>query len=406
MRKIFIYIAIGFTALLSGCYSPVGGIFNEGTEFSQLVFINKCSDEVKVSISESSWISPTDTIVLKPECGLWKLTKYEEDFYFNLNRIEIRYGDREPLVYDLYADIPYNPTAYGEGRVISLLDSKGRYQVLEFTDERRDAIYKKLEERKNFSMFTFGYPEEILESFTVPGSSEASFHSVFPVNSLCDKLSLGAAVKKEAESVDKIVIVDDVRFTPSSVYEYTDLNETMSHYDCKKYYYLEHLQKASLANFGCDFVALTGRTVEDMCKKSGVAATKVYFDEEEYFDDVTAPENILAVTDDTAFINNIQYGNLMILLVESDLSPIYVSERLSYATLIDDLLGVEGIDYYLITLDENAQFVCDVTGVDALRKYMDGFDNPSIHPISFSTTDFSGSTSFIHVQDIVLEKNK
>lgn len=403
MRKIFIYIAIGFTALLSGCYSPVGGIFNEGTEFSQLVFINRCSDEVKVSISESSWISPTDTIVLKPECGLWKLTKYEEDFYFNLNRIEIRYGDREPLVYDLYADIPYNPTAYGEGRVISLSDSKGWYQVLEFTDERRDAIYKKLEERKNFSMFTFGYPEEIFESFTVPGSSEASFHSVFPVNSLCDKLSLGAAVKKEAESVDKIVIVDDVRFTPSSVYEYTDLNETMSHYECKKYYYLNHLQKASLANFGCDFVALTGRTTKDMSKKCGVAATKVFYDGVEYFDVLTAPEDILAMTDDTAFIMKIQYGNIMILLVESDLSPNYVGERLMYSELSDDLLVYENIEYYLITLDETGQFVCEVSGEEALNKYMNGFDNPSIHPISFSTTDFSGFTSMIHVNDIIIE---
>lgn len=397
MRNIFKYLIIASTVLLSGCYSSVKGIWDYDDEYYQIVFINKCSETVRVSISDASWISPQDTIVLKPECGLWKHNIYDDYFYFSSQCMEIRYGDREPLVYDLYSDIPHNPGSYSERK--SLYDNKGEYMVFEFTDQKRDAIYKQLDDRKNFSMFSFGYPDEIPEAFTAPGSSETYFYCVYPVSSLHDKLSLGVAVKKEAETVDKITIVEDVKFTPSSVYNSTDLGETLNYFNSKKYYFLSHLQKASLANFGCDFVALTGRTPADMTKKCGVAATKVFFDKEDYFDDTTAPEELLAVADELAFVKRIQYGNIMILLIESDLSPNYVSDQLYYGELLEH----DGIDYYLITLDEAGEFICEATGEDALHKYRDGFDAPSIHPISFTTTDFSGLTSLIHVNDIVVE---
>lgn len=397
MKRIVIHILV-LTALFCACDNSLIMIDDGEVMQSQLVLINRSSEQVKVVLTGDNWICPEDTITLKPERGLWKYTR-EEDFYFHMDTLEVIYGNHEPIVYNIYSDLPYNPLTFYDKGHVDLWDDLGRYQVIEFTDDRRDAVLASLKERETFNMFTFGYPEDVMEQYTVPGSSETYFNMVFPVGRLHGDLALGVAVEKEAESVDKINIVKDIQFTPSSVETRTYEDWEMT-YGYKSYYYLNILQKASLANFGCDFVELTGRSGSVMRKGCGVAATKVYLDRIDYMWDTEAPSDVLAATENVAFINEIQYGNIMILLTESDEEPSFIADCLEYEFYNERLFNRTNIDYYLITIDETGQWACVATGQEALRSYISGFDNPPVHPISISFTDFSGNTALIHVQDV------
>lgn len=397
MKRIVIHILV-LTALFCACDNSLIMIDDGEVMQSQLVLINRSSEQVKVVLTGDNWICPEDTITLKPERGLWKYTR-EEDFYFHMDTLEVIYGNHEPIVYNIYSDLPYNPLTFYDKGHVDLWDDLGRYQVIEFTDDRRDAVLASLKERETFNMFTFGYPEDVMEQYTVPGSSETYFNMVFPVGRLHGDLALGVAVEKEAESVDKINIVKDIQFTPSSVETRTYEDWEMT-YGYKSYYYLNILQKASLANFGCDFVELTGRSGSVMRKGCGVAATKVYLDRIDYMWDTEATSDVLAATENVAFINEIQYGNIMILLTESDEEPSFIADCLEYEFYNERLFNRTNIDYYLITINETGQWACVATGQEALRSYLSGFDNPPVHPISISFTDFSGNTALIHVQDV------
>lgn len=397
MKRIVIHI-LALTALFCACDNSLIMIDDGEVMQSQLVLINRSSEQVKVVLTGDNWICPEDTITLKPERGLWKYTR-EDDFYFHMDTLEVIYGNHEPIVYNINSDLPYNPLTFYDKGHVDLWDDLGRYQVIEFTDDRRDAVLASLKERETFNMFTFGYPEDVMEQYTVPGSSETYFNMVFPVGRLHGDLALGVAVEKEAESVDKINIVKDIQFTPSSV-ETRTYEDWEMQYGYKKYYYLNILQKASLANFGCDFVELTGRSGSVMRKGCGVAATKVYLDRIDYMWDTEATADVLAATENVAFINEIQYGNIMILFAESDEEPSFIADCLEYEFYNERLFNRTNIDYYLITIDETGQWACVATGQEALRSYLSGFDNPPVHPISISFTDFSGNTALIHVQDV------
>ena len=74
--KRFLYI-LAATVMISGCYGYIGGMDDSDVQFTQLVFINRSSLEIGVSIDGVDWISPQDTIRLKPENGLYKETKHE-----------------------------------------------------------------------------------------------------------------------------------------------------------------------------------------------------------------------------------------------------------------------------------------------------------------------------------------
>ena len=400
MKRIFIYI-VSLAAVLCSCDSSLVMIDQYEFIYSELVLINKSSDEVKVVITGTNWGFPADTITIKPECGLWKYKK-EGDFNFHWDTLMVKYGHSEAIKYTIYTDLPYNPSNYNGYGCLYLNDDTSRHQVIEFNDDRRDAVFKAIEERKTFNMFSFGYPGEILEQYTTPGSSETYFYTIFPVQALHEDLTLGAAVPKEADSVGNIQIVKDIQFNPDSIVTNSYDGWSMV-WGYNNYYYLEHLQKASLANYGCDFVELTGRSGSQLNRRSGMAAAKVYLDSYEYFEDTEAPEHILNKMDDHAIIKHIEYGNIMILLVESDEDPAFIMESLEYNVYHEYLLGRTDIDYYLISLDESGQFACIATGTDALRTYIGDFENPTIHPILISFTDFSGRTAFIHVNDIVLD---
>ena len=400
MKRILTYI-LSTTALLCSCTPSLVTIDKYEFQYSEIVLINKSSEEVKVSIYGKNWVCPEDTVVLKPLCGLWKYS-IDKDFIFDIDSLNVIYGYSSPIEYTLYADLPYNPVGF-TGGCLYLNDELSRHQVIEFNDERRDAALKAIEDRKLFKMFTFGYPGKVLEEYTVPGSSDTYFASVFPVHALCDDLILGAAIQKEAGHVDKIQIIKDIQFNPRLVETESYEGGLEMVYGYNYYYYFEHLQKASLANFGCDFIALTGRTGDKLNRSAGMAATKVYLDSYECFYDSEAPEDILDKVDNHAIISRIEYGNIMILLVEFDEDPGFIMESLEYEVYHDYILGRTDIDYYLISLDENGQFTCIATGMDALSTYIDGFENPTIHPISLSFTDFSGKTALIHVNDIELD---
>ena len=92
----------------------------------------------------------------------------------------------------------------------------------------------------------------------------------------------------------------------------------------------------------------------------------------------------------------------MILLIEADNSARCAIEHFEYEYMTEKLFDRKDIDYHLITLDDNGQFVSTSGGSELLRTYLDGFTAPSIHPIAFSTTDFTDSLSYIHVGDIVM----
>ena len=401
MKRILTYI-ISFAALFCACDSSLVIIEPYEFQYSELVLINKSSDEVKVVISGSNWGYPADTIAIKPKCGLWKYKKMD-DFNFDWDTLTVKYGNSEPIKYTIYTDLPYNPTNYNGHGCLYLNDDVSRHQVIEFSDDRRDAVFAALRNREIFNMFTFSFLWDIINP--ISGSSEVYFSRVFPVPNLRDELVLGAAVEKEAESIDKIKLVKDIPFTPTYVNASSyDNSEGIYIFDTyESYHRLDHISKASLANFGCDFAELTGRKGAKMNRQSGLAATKVHLDSYEYFEDTEAPQDILDRMDDHAIINHIEYGNIMILLAESDEDPGFIMESLEYEVYHEYLLGRTDIDYYLISLDENGEFACIATGQDALRTYIGGFDNPTVHPISLSFTDFSGNTSLIHVNDIVLD---
>ena len=62
MKKIIIFLSC-LTALLCGCESYIGGIHDYGTEYRQVVFINKSSDEIKITVSSQSWLGGDASIV-------------------------------------------------------------------------------------------------------------------------------------------------------------------------------------------------------------------------------------------------------------------------------------------------------------------------------------------------------
>lgn len=401
MKKIIIFLSC-LTALLCGCESYIGGIDDYGTEYRQVVFINKSSDEIKITVSSQSWLGGDASIVLQPERGLWKMTRYDVDYSFNTDYMKVKFGQSEEIVFDIYSSFPYNPCWYGKPRY-DLWDSRGEYTVYEFDDQVRDTVLAYYEASKRFVMSSFGMMTDLVDSLLVPESSEAYLHTAFPVPSLREDLVLGAAVCKEAESVDKICIVNDLKFIPDSVKTVLREEELMRKDMNVSYYDIENLRKVSLANFGCDFADLTGRASgQKMHRFSGVAITKTYIDRLVSFSDEEAPEEILAEGKDHAFVDNIWYGNFMILLIEADNSARCAIEHFEYEYMTEKLFDRKDIDYHLITLDDNGQFVSTSGGSELLRTYLDGFTAPSIHPIAFSTTDFTDSLSYIHVGDIVM----
>ena len=375
----------------------MGGFDDYNFQYDQLVFINKCSEEVAVIFNNPDWMNPGDTIKLKPENGLWK-NKIVADNNQDMHRfdyMQLIFGEDKKICFDTYSALPYNPCEFGKPR-IQLEDNWTQYVVFEFTDEIRDSILDAHERNKIFHFKIFDYPTRAVDSLLVTGSSEAYLHSLFPVREIRDKLTLGTAIYDEAESIDKIRFAQHLNFKPDSL-ERNNLSYWSTYQNrCNPYYDIDNLRKASLAQFGCDFATLTGRDSAEMEKFSGTAVVRPYFGYSESFSDVDVP---LDLADEVVYVSNITYGNIRILLIESDNSYEYVYIRLR--TDLEEFESRTDIDYHLITLDENGDFICTSGGTELLHSFLDESEIPSIHPIAFSVTNFSGDNT-VHVNDIVL----
>ena len=133
-----------------------------------------------------------------------------------------------------------------------------------------------------------------------------------------------------------------------------------------------------------------------MEKFSGTAVVRPYFGYSESFSDVDVP---LDLAEEVVYVSTITYGNIRILLIESDNSYEYVYNHLR--TDLEEFESRTDVDYHLITLDENGDFVCTSGGTELLHSFLDESESPSIPPIAFSVTNFSGDNT-VHVNDIVL----
>lgn len=401
MRRVYIFLLF-LTVVLSSCDSYLGGIDDYNFQYDQLVFINKCSEDLSIIFDNPDWLDPGDTIKLKPTNGVWKRKKVREGL--NLPRFEymqLIFGKDKKICFDTYSLFAYNPCEFGKPRY-QLEDNKVQHVVYEFTDEIRDSILSEYNICKVFNFKVFDYPTRPVDSLLIPGSSEAYLHSLFPVREIRDKLTLGTAIYDEAEAIDKIRFAQHLNFKPDSL-ERNNLSYWSTYQNrCNPYYDIDNLRKASLAQFGCDFATLTGRDSAEMEKFSGTAVMRPYFGYSESFSDVDVP---LDLAEEVVYVSKITYGNIRILLIESDNSHEYVFNRLR--TDLEEFESRTDVDYHLITLDENGDFVCTSGGTELLRKFLDESEVPPIHPIAFSITGLSDDNthSWIHVNDLSININ-
>jgi len=404
--KRFLYI-LAATVMISGCDGYIGGMDDSDIQFTQLVFINRSSLEIGVSIDGVDWISPQDTIRLKPENGLYKETKHETYANFQLHNsvIHVDFGNGREIYFDSEARFPHNPAGYNAKMVY---DSKGSYTIVEFSDEICDTLFMNHDRHLTFKMGSLYYPILLVDSLCVKGSSEAYFTRLFATPQTRRNLKLGAVVSKEADSVNGIRFVEGCEFVPDSV-AMTDsayVPELPYSYGTQNSYYsLENLRKFSLAHFGCDFVALTGREGEKMEKFCGIARVSTYIDHQESIRDREPSEEFSRAYENAggkiAAVDWITYGNVRILLAEANCSQ----DRIYYHLLYDVPDGSQsyripgGVEYHLITLDKNGEFTCRSGGEELAHEFESEYDPSIVHPICFALTDFSGENAWIHIPD-------
>ena len=69
------YISFAFLLMAAGCKGYIGGIDDADIKFSQIVMVNRSSQDIRINVNKSEIVSPQDTIYLEPENGLWKMTR-------------------------------------------------------------------------------------------------------------------------------------------------------------------------------------------------------------------------------------------------------------------------------------------------------------------------------------------
>lgn len=406
MKKIIYILTVA--AILCGCNGYMGGLDDSNKQFTQLVFINRSSLDIGVSVNGVDWITPQDTIRLKPENGLYKKTKNEEYANFQLYDgciMHIDFGNGREIYFDSEASFPYNPTSTNQKRVY---DSKGEYIIVEFSDPICDTLFKRHDDHLTFKMGTVYYPSRVVDSLCVKGSSEAYFTSLVATPQTRKSLRLGAAVSKEAASLNDIQFIEECSFVPDSVKVYTSSyvpHIPPSHTNPINYYSLENLRKFGLAHFGCDFAALTGREKGKMEKFCGVVMVSTYVDSYESIRDTIPSEEFSKAYEESAggiaAVNYITYGNLRILLAEGNCSHNRLQFHIDYDVLKgwDSFRTLDEVEYHLITLDKDGEFVCRSGGEELVHEFNSDYDGKTVHPIIFTMTDFSGEQALIHIPD-------
>lgn len=401
MKKNIIFILVSL--ILCSCKGYIGGFDDGNIEFRQIVLINRSSHEIDFIVKNTKWM-PQDTVHLEPYNGLWKYTDKSEHIHSDMafNWVQVVFDGKDSFFYD---DGHASPIAYNPCRPLRLNDNKGYYNVIEYSDETYDKIKKSFEKMQEFDMFSIK-PSLIHEdSLITAGSSEALFKQMYAIPEIWDKLKLGSIISKEAESLDKICILENDMIKIDNIRTNENTNPIQRYNEVAAgYYCLAELSKMGLAHFGYDFATLTGRYSGEMEKFSGVMFTHAHYNWYEYFEDRDAV--ILDWSDKNAAIKEIAYGKLMILLVEGNDNCNKIQHtvnRVIYKSGDYENIYLDDFDFYLITRNEDGRFKCCKGGRELLDKYLDCENDEPVLPLYFSVTDFSGTQAYIHINDIELE---
>ncbi len=395
-------IFISALLILGGCKGYIGGFDDSDIQGMQAVFINKSQHDLTLIINDEFWSSHNgpDTVRIEPVNGL-TIFEYNDPYsstgIFDEAALMID-GDKTLIHYDASMELPGNPCTYGFVKQIN--DSKRRYTVYEYTEERVNQILREYDRIKDFSM-TSVEPSLIHDdSLIVEGSSEALFHRIYPVPAVRENLKVGALIAKEAESLDRLRFVGTAE-VPADLIERSENGGLVSYLqECQQSYFSIHdLGKIGLAHFGCDFGKLTGRN--KMEKFSGIMYSRAVSSEYE------ATYGITSVPEGTVAVRSVCYGKIMFLLAEADSSPRELHRGVKYAIICGDTSEIttyiddpDSIDFHLITRDENGEFHARSGGIELLELYIEGPKNEPVFPLFFELTDGSDKTAYIHIQDI------
>lgn len=411
MKKL-IYIFIS-TALLCGCEEFYGSFDDASQEFVEIAAINRSSRPVSLNVYGADWADPEETIFLKPHNGLWKVESREN--YYGQEILPVRYSviradfnNGERIIYfDHGSDLPYNPCADGAKEI---WDERYQHRIIEFNDEKCESIFKKQDSWHLFDISMNFSPSDAVEDLVVPGSSEGYFTSLFPAGDVKEKLKLGAAVYAEAESIDKVRFVDNLTYQADTLETSNEVEHRYHQLEIYPYYDLEQLRNLGLTNFGCDFAALTGREDGDFDSFCGVVKLEVHVGKTEKICDREHPEELLAninnASESVCIVDQIEYGNFMILLAEANCSHAninaYVTRKLlredpSEYYYYEDYYTPE-ITFHLITLDDSGEFVCQTGGEELAAIFYKGYENPILHPLSYHVTDLKDNATYVHIK--------
>ena len=412
MKKI-IYIFIS-AALLCGCEEFYGSFDDASQEFVEIAAINRSSMPVSLNVYGADWADPAETIYLKPHNGLWKVEESRENYHgqeilpVRYSVIKADFNNGERIIYfDNTSDLPYNPCADGAKEI---WDERYQHRIIEFNDEKCAAIFKKQDSWHLFNISMNFSPSDAVEDLVVPGSTEGYFTSLFPAGDVKGKLKLGAAVYSEAESIDKVRFVDDLIYQADTLVTSDEVQHRYHHREVYPYYDLEQLRNLGLTNFGCDFAVLTGRADGNFDSFCGVVQLEVHVGKTEKICDREHPEELMTKLENASepiyVIDQIEYGNLMILLAEANCSHSNIFTYVTQKLLREDpteyysryMYYTPEITFHLITLDENGDFICQTGGEELAAIFYKGYENPALHPLSYHITDFGDEYAYIHIK--------
>ena len=396
MMKSTGYIFLAAMMMAAGCEGYIGGIDDSNIRESQIVMVNRSSHEIEVSINRSELISPSDTIFLEPHNGLWKFTTEGEHYNFHFN------NDIMTLIFDDDRKICIDGTIFGVTQSVNLRDSKGIYNVYDFSDTFCDILLRRHDYLKIFQMNNLHPSVIVTDTVKVLGSSEGWFQNIYPVPAVREMLKIGKIVRKEAESLDKIIFEEDLGEVPCKVTSSDKVSIQTRR--SVSYFGIETLRKMGLAHFGCDFAALTGRESSEMEKFAGTIFYRICRQYGEGLENTEATGTFVKdLPEGTAAIWQISYGSIMFLLAEADCNPEYLGHSLERA--IDGNnpnaeLWVDDIDFHLISLNKDGEFHCQSGGREILDLFINGTPDQPIFPYSFSVTDFNLGLDAIHIPDV------
>lgn len=380
MMKRLIYLFAAALVTIGCTHYTFKDEFN--TDLIHIVMTNRSPYELKVNFMYCDWIDKYDTVYLKPHNGLWQIEndRESEDEIRRMEHTVIRMElvGKDTMWFDSgYNSLGrFNPCSrnYGEG-FINLTGNSGKYYVYSFSEDAYQTLCDSLEKHKTFDMNDLCPSMVNCETGVIEGNSEAVFLRIYPTPSTRERLKLGALVSKEAGSIDRIRFFEDLTFEADSIaIKDTCYKLTWEEGSRGSYYDIDMLRKASLAHFGADFAALSGRPPgTEMKKASSIIFSHVMTTRTEAFSDKVPSDEILAAMEKTiegsAVVRSIIYGKVMYLVAEGNCSPsrLFDQMQIRFGNYISDKNQIiNNIDYHLFTLNENGEFQCQSGGEELI----------------------------------------